>query len=94
MMNGDWPSSLSDIRLRPEEMTDGRYLDRVRVGKNGKIMAYLSDTFGKDKKLSLAPRSIMGGMQTRWECTTNLNTKGMIGMSNMNCREDKKLRYN
>ena len=94
MMNGDWPSSLADIRLKPEEMTDGRYLDKVRLGKNGEIMAYLSDTFGKDKKLSLAPRSIMGGMQTRWECSTNVNTKGMITLSNLNCREDPNLQHN
>ena len=94
MMNGEWPSSLADIRLKPEEMTDGQYLDKVRLGKNGQILAYLSNTFGKNKMLSLAPRSIMGGMQTRWDCTTNLNTKGMMGMGNMNCTEDKKLRYN
>ena len=94
MMNGEWPSSLLDIRLKPEEMTDGQYLDKVRLGKNGQILAYLSHTFGKNKMLSLAPRSIMGGMQTRWDCTTNLNTKGMMGMGNMNCTEDKKLRLN
>jgi len=94
MMNGEWPSSLADIRLKPEEMTDGQYLDKVRLGKNGQILAYLSDTFGKNKMLSLAPRSIMGGMQTRWDCTTNVNTKGLMGLSNMNCKEDKKLRYN
>ncbi len=94
MMNGEWPSSLADIRLKPEEMTDGQYLDKVRLGKNGQILAYLSGTFGKNKMLSLAPRSIMGGMQTRWDCTTNVNTKGLMGLSNMNCKEDKKLRYN
>jgi hypothetical protein len=94
IMNGEWPSSLADIRLKPEEMTDGQYLDKVRLGKDGQILAYLSNTFGKNKMLSLAPRSIMGGMQTRWDCTTNVNTKGMMGMGNMNCKEDKKLRYN
>jgi hypothetical protein len=94
MMNGDWPSSLADIRLKPEEMTDGRYLDKVRLGKNGEIMAYLSDTFGKDKKLSLAPRSIMGGMQTRWECSTNVNMKSVITLSNLNCTEDPNLQHN
>lgn len=94
MMNGQWPASLADIRLKPEEMTDGQYLEKVRLGKDGQILAYLSDTFGKNKMLSLAPRSIMGGMQTRWDCTTNVNTKGTMAMSNMNCREDKNLRLN
>ena len=94
MMRGEWPSSLMDIKLKPEEMTDGQYLDKVRLGNNGQILAYLSNTFGNNKILSLAPRSIMGGMQTRWDCTTNLNTKGMMGMGNMDCKEDKKLRLN
>ena len=94
MMNGEWPSSLADIRLKPEEMTDGQYLDKVRLGKNGQIIAYLSDTFGKNRMLSLAPRSIMGGMQTRWDCSTNVNLKGSMGLSNLNCREDNKLQYN
>lgn len=94
MMNGKWPSSLVQINLTPEEMTDGQYLDKVRLGKNGQILAYLSETFGKNKILSLTPRSIMGGMQTRWDCTTNLNTKGLAGLTNLECSEDKKLRYN
>ena len=29
LMNGEWQSSLLDIRLKPEEMTDGQYLDKV-----------------------------------------------------------------
>lgn len=94
MMNGQWPATLADIRLKPEEMTDGQYLEKVRLGKDGQILAYLSDTFGKNKLLSLAPRSIMGGMQTRWDCTTNINFKGAMAMSNMNCREDKNIRLN
>ncbi len=94
MMNGQWPSSLKQINLKPEEMTDGQYLNKVRLGKNGQIFAFLSNTFGKDKFLSLTPKSIMGGMQTRWECTTNLNTKGLQGYTNINCSEDKSLRYN
>lgn len=94
MMNGEWPSSLKQINLKPDEMTDGEYLDRVRLGKNGKIFAYLSETFGKHKYLSLTPRSIMGGMHTRWDCTTNINTKGLQGLTNINCSENKHLKYN
>jgi hypothetical protein len=91
MMNGEWPVSLSDIRLDPEEMTDGQYLEKVRLGNNGQILAYLSDTFGKGKRMSLSPQSIMGGMQTRWNCTTNVNTDALTGLSSLNCREDEKL---
>lgn len=91
MMHGKWPSRLEDIKLKPEEMTDGQYLEKVRLGDNGQILAYLSDTFGKDKRLSLTPKSIMGGMQTRWDCTTNLNTNKLHGLINSNCSEDKNL---
>ena len=94
IMNGAWPSSLADIRLKPEEMTDGQFLDKVRLGKNGQIMAYLSSTFGNNKMLSLAPRSIMGGMQTTWDCTTNVSSRGAMSQGSLNCREDKNLRLN
>lgn len=94
MMNGEWPSSLEQINLKPEEMTDGQYLDKVRLGRNGNIFAYLSDTFGKNKYLSLTPKSIMGGMQTRWDCTTNINTKSLQQLSNIQCSENKNLKYN
>jgi hypothetical protein len=94
MTTGEWPSSLQDIRLKPEEMNDGRYLEKVRLGKDGQIYAFLSNTFGKNKLLSLKPRSIMGGTQTRWECFTNVNTKGIPTLSNNLCSEDSSLKYN
>jgi len=92
MLNGEWPSSLEQINLKPDDMTDGQYLDKVRLGDNGRILAFLSHTFGKNKLLSLAPKSIMGGMQTRWECTTNVNLKGTMGLSTLKCKEDRHLR--
>lgn len=92
MLNGEWPSSLAQINLKPDDMTDGQYLDKVRLGDDGRILAYLSRTFGKNKLLSLAPKSIMGGMQTRWECTTNVILKGSMGLSSLKCTQDKHLR--
>jgi hypothetical protein len=91
MLHGKWPAKLEDIRLKPEKMTAGQYLEQVQPGDNGQIVAYLSDTFGKDKLLSLTPKSIRGGMQTRWHCMTNLNTDKLHGLINMNCSEDRKL---
>ncbi len=92
MLNGEWPSRFEQINLKAEEMTDGQYLDSVRLGDAGRIVAYLSKTFGKNKLLSLAPKSIMGGTQTRWECTTNVNIRGSMGLSSLNCKQDKHLR--
>ena len=92
MLNGEWPSTFKQINLKAEEMTDGHYLDRVRLGENGRIVAYLSSTFGKNKLLSLAPKSIMGGTQTRWECTTNVSIQGSMGLNSLKCKQDGRLR--
>jgi len=92
MLNGEWPSRFEQINLKAEEMTDGQYLDSVRLGDKGRIVAYLSSTFGKNKLLSLAPKSIMGGTQTRWECTTNVNIQGSMGLSSLKCKQDRHLR--
>ncbi len=92
MLNGEWPSSLDQINLKAEEMTDGRYLEKVRLGDDGRIYAYLSETFGKNRLLSLAPKSIMGGTQTRWECSTNVNIKGSMGLRSLQCEQDRHLR--
>lgn len=94
MMNGEWPSSLKKIRLTPEEMTDGQYLDKVRLGKGGLIFAYLSNKFGKDRYISLQPVSIMGGMNTRWDCNTNLNIKEIKNQFAQKCTQKKHMSYN
>ena len=88
-MNGEWPSSLEQINLEPEQMTDGQYLDKVRLGDNGRIIAYLSDIFGRDRILSLLPKSVMGGMHTRWDCVTNLNMKTYQVPGNLNCTQQQ-----
>jgi hypothetical protein len=81
-MNGEWPASL-------EQMTGGQYLDKVRLGDNGRIIAYLSDIFGRDRVLSLQPKSVMGGMHTRWDCVTNLYTKAYQGPGDLNCTQQQ-----
>ena len=90
-MYGEWPSSLEKINLKPEQMTDGQYLDKVRLGDNGKIIAFLSDIFGRDRVLSLEPKSVMGGMNTRWDCVTNLNMKTFQGLTNVKCTQQQQM---
>lgn len=91
-MNGEWPSSLEQINLKPEQMTDGQYLDSVGLGDNGRIIAFLSAVFGRDRILSLEPKSVMGGMHTRWDCVTNLNMKTYQGLSGLECTQRQHIR--
>ena len=93
MSYGEWPSSLSQLNLSPDEMTDGKYLDKVRLGKDGLIFAYLSNVFGERKYLSLQPKSIMGGMNTRWDCNTNLNTQSIKNQLAQSCTHNRNLKY-
>lgn len=93
MSYGEWPSSLSQLNLSPDEMTDGKYLDKIRLGKDGLIFAYLSNVFGEKKYLSLQPKSIMGGMNTRWDCSTNLNTKNIKNQFAQSCKHNKNMKY-
>jgi len=93
MNYGEWPSSLSQLNLSPDEMTDGKYLNKIRLGKDGLIFAYLSNVFGERKFLSLQPKSIMGGMNTRWDCYTNLNTKNIKNQFAQSCEHNKDIKY-
>lgn len=70
---GAYPESLSDIGLDPAEMTDNVNIKGVRLEKEGIIVAELEEKFGNSKRIALIPSSTMGGLQTRWECVTNVD---------------------
>ena len=93
-MYGEWPTKLEQIGMRKEDTNDGQYIDEVRLGKQGEIVALLSNRFGKERVLVLAPKSIMGGTSVRWQCYTNLPVKQINSLSNFNCKNDNKLSFN
>lgn len=91
--NGKWPESVTDIGLKESDTGDDLYIEKFRIGKNGSIVALLDNQFGNDRILSITPKSVMGGMHTRWVCNTNLAVETFNSLSNMDCTSDKSLRY-
>lgn len=89
-IHGEWPDEMKDIKLKAGEMNDGEFIEAVKLGKDGKIFAFLDSKFGSDKLLSYAPREIMGGMNMRWECLSNISMKTMMQSQ---CKEDPKLHF-
>ncbi len=75
---GAYPESLRDIGLNPSEMTDNVNIKGVRLVKEGIIVAKLDSKFGKSRELALIPRSTMGGLQTRWDCITNVDASAFM----------------
>lgn len=69
-MNGDWPASLTDLRLDPKTMTSAD-IQSVEVSKGGVIRVRLGASLGKDKQIQLTPMQVMGGRQVEWACAAN-----------------------
>ena len=88
-MHGKWPDEMKDIRLKASEMSDGENITAVKMGKDGAIFAFLDTSFGDDKLVAYKPKVVMGGMNTRWECRSNLST----GVGYSQCKEDPDLKF-
>ncbi len=92
-MNGNWPVKLSDIGLDASNMSDGQYIESIALGEKGAIFAFLNGKFGENKLLSYAPKAIMGGMNTRWICETNLPLKTYEAVGSTSCVENQQIRF-
>lgn len=77
---GKWPKSLADIDLKVSEMTSS-HIDKIVLsdigGNKRAIKAYLNQSFGKDKRLILMPKSVMGGTSFEWQCFANFNKQSL-----------------
>jgi len=89
---GEWPSSLEQIDIEPGQLVDGQLLDGVRLGNNGRIIALLSELFGRGRVFVLEPNAVTGGTHTRWECVTNLNMKTYRGPGIPECAQQQHIR--
>lgn len=91
MSNGKWPNHLLQMGFTPESMNSS-LIDEVRMSNyEGEIEATLNKkTFGKDKKIVLTPKPILGGSQMEWQCATNIN-KQLLGTDMHPLCESKKL---
>ncbi|MDH5473201.1 MAG: pilin [Gammaproteobacteria bacterium] len=85
-MNGDWPANLGDVGLDTDTMTDGENIETVKLDKNGEIRVLLTKAYGNGKFISLKPRSIMGGTNIKWDCSTNLNKKSFSVPGSLSCK--------
>ncbi|MCG6937779.1 MAG: hypothetical protein LJE83_06345 [Gammaproteobacteria bacterium] len=92
-MYGEWPTKLEQIGMSQDDTSDGQYIDNLRLGEKGEIVALLSKEFGDKRVLKISPKSVMGGMNIRWQCYTNLPVKQINSLSNFNCTHDKQLRF-
>lgn len=69
---GEWPTSFDQLGLKQSDMRDGDLLEQVKLGKNGEMIMNLGKKFGNQKYFSLKPELIMGGMNIKWMCKTNM----------------------
>ena len=92
-MSGEWPTRLEQIGMSKDDTNDGQYINEVRLGNGGEIITLLSQEFGNNRVIKLAPKSIMGGTSLRWQCFTNISIRDNYALRNLNCENDPKLQY-
>ena len=46
-MSGEWPTKLKQIGMGEEDTSDGQYIDKIRLGNKGEIIALLSKKIRK-----------------------------------------------
>ena len=81
-MMGDWPTTFEQLGLKQADMRDGDLLDSVKIGKAGEMTVRLGQKFGDKKYFTLKPEVIMGGMNIKWVCKTNMpKTEVPMGMN-------------
>lgn len=84
-MNGSWPKKLSDIRLDKKTMKSS-HIKTVKLAKQGRIIAYLNDSFGTNKKIILKPENILGGTGLEWACYANFTKSALSYNNNPICK--------
>jgi hypothetical protein len=78
---GEWPTTFDELGLKQSDMRDGDLLDAVKLGKQGEMIMLLGKKFGDKKYFTLRPEAIMGGMNIKWVCKTNMpRTEVPMGM--------------
>ncbi|NNF61790.1 MAG: hypothetical protein HKN06_10755, partial [Gammaproteobacteria bacterium] len=80
MEQGNYPQDFSDLRIDPDELSDGEHVTAVTLQPGGVLVAHLEPThFGDDAVFRLTPRDVMAGTRTRWDCTTTIPDKDRLG---------------
>jgi hypothetical protein len=77
MMNGAWPEKPQDIGFNQERLKSA-HIKEVLFGDEGAIVAWLSSSFGSEKRLVLAPQPVMDGTSLEWLCMANFPAQSMV----------------
>ena len=81
MFTGEYPADFATMRMDPDDLSDGEFVTAVTLEPGGVLVAHLDATkFGKKEFLRLAPRDVMGGTRTRWDCTTSIPDDARISI--------------
>jgi hypothetical protein len=77
MMNGSWPEKPEDVGFNQENLKSAD-IKEVLLGEQGAIIARLSENFGNEKRVVLAPNLVMDGTSMEWQCMANFPSLSMM----------------
>ncbi|KHD09619.1 hypothetical protein PN36_33715 [Candidatus Thiomargarita nelsonii] len=70
-MTGKYPSTFEEIGLKRTDMSSGKYIDDMVIGKKGELIVKPSQELGDGVIIALVPKETMGGMSMEWDCETS-----------------------
>ncbi|MET0051292.1 MAG: pilin [Candidatus Thiodiazotropha sp.] len=76
VMNGAWPAQPGDMGFNQDNLKSSD-INEVMMGDQGAIMVWLSERFGQEKRLVMAPRMVMDGTSMEWQCMANFPTSAL-----------------
>jgi len=81
---GGWPKQVRDLDSAGGEMSNSR-VDRVELGRQGEIHAFLSSEYGVSKQIVLQPQLVMAGADIEWRCLANFPAELLRGRQGSVC---------
>ncbi|MEW8228991.1 MAG: pilin [Candidatus Thiodiazotropha endolucinida] len=84
MMNGSWPETPQALGFNQDNLKSSQ-IKQVLIGDKGAIVTWLSNNFGKEKKLVLAPFPVMDGTNFEWQCLANFPAQALELSGNSLC---------
>ena len=67
---GQWPGEPADAGFDAANLNQSR-IERVELGPEGAIIAYLAPRLGVNRRIELDPIPAMGGVDFEWRCVAN-----------------------
>ncbi len=89
MVEGHYPDSLEELGLVEAQMRDSQYFRELYLAEGGRIKVLVDARLGARATLELAPKTVMGGMSTEWQCRTNVPDTTQVDT----CQYDRRLKF-